>query len=344
MLMRNLPDVGHHILGIAPVLETMRGLGFSAEQCLAGTGLPANGLDDANIRKRFTLDMEFTLYRNALRLSEDPSIGIVLGQAFSLERYGMFGYAMLSAHTISQALTVCGHYGALSYTVFDIDYIEQSDCGIWAFSRFLPLPDDLFYLYCERDLAGALFGIETAIKGKTALQHVVVMHEDESRRETLEAHFDCPVTFGGRRNELVFGAPALATPMPLSNAESLALCQQQCQQLVARLSQCSHFVDEVRKRILAQPGYFPNLQQVADQLALSPRTLRRRLEAEGNRFQEILDEVRLGIAKEYLCNSTLPIEQVAELLGFGHTGNFSHAFKRWCGVPPLEYRSNPALT
>jgi AraC-like DNA-binding protein len=125
----------------------------------------------------------------------------------------------------------------------------------------------------------------------------------------------------------------------MSNPESSALCQQQCQQLVARLSRRSHFVDEVRKRILAQPGHFPNLEQVADDLALSPRTLRRRIEDEGSRFQEILDEVRLGLAKDYLANSTLSIEQVAELLGFSHTGNFSHAFKRWSGVPPLEFRS-----
>ena len=131
--------------------------------------------------------------------------------------------------------------------------------------------------------------------------------------------------------------------MKRTNPDELkpSLCQQQCQQLLARLSRRSHFVDEVRKRIMAQPGFFPNLEQVASELALSPRTLRRRLGEEDSRFQEILDEVRLGLARDYLANSTLSIEQVAELLGFGHTGNFSHAFKRWCGMPPLEYRGNP---
>ena len=334
-------DVGHHILGIPPVLESMRELGFSDEECLLGTGLESSDPNDTDARKRFTLEAEFRLYRNAQRLSQDPSIGLRLGQAFPLESYGMFGYAMLSARSVAQALAICSHYGALTYTVFHIDFIEHADYGVWAFSRYLPLPDDLFALYCERDLAGGLFGIETATKEKAKVQCVRVMHTDEGRRQALQAHFGCAVEFGCRRNEIVFDVEALATPMPMSNPESSALCQQQCQQLVARLSRRSHFVDVVRKRILAQPGYFPSLEQVADDLALSPRTLRRRVEGEGSRFQEILDEVRLGLAKDYLANSTLSIEQVAELLGFSHTGNFSHAFKRWSGVPPLEFRRNP---
>ena len=92
--------------------------------------------------------------------------------------------------------------------------------------------------------------------------------------------------------------------------------------------------------MLAVPGRFPGIDAVASDMAMSTRTLRRRLAAENRSFQEILDEVRFGLAKDYLQNSSLPIEQVADLLAFSAAGNFSQAFKRWSGVAPRDYRSS----
>ena len=108
--------------------------------------------------------------------------------------------------------------------------------------------------------------------------------------------------------------------------------------LIATLSRRTSCVDEVRERISARPGFIPNLEQVANDLAVSPRTLRRRLAAEGTKFQKVLDEVRLDMAQEYLAISTLPVGTIAELLGFSHQANFGHAFKRWCGLSPRQYR------
>lgn len=108
--------------------------------------------------------------------------------------------------------------------------------------------------------------------------------------------------------------------------------------LIATLSRRTRCVDEVRERISARPGLIPNLEQVADELAVSPRTLRRRLAAEGTNFQKLLDQVRLDMAREYLAISTLTVGTIAELLGFSHQANFGHAFKRWCGLSPRQYR------
>ncbi|MFV0278084.1 MAG: helix-turn-helix transcriptional regulator, partial [Parahaliea sp.] len=143
-------------------------------------------------------------------------------------------------------------------------------------------------------------------------------------------------------NVLCFPPEALALPMPSSNPEALSLCEQQCHQLLARLGKRSHFVDDVRRRIMKNPGRFPSLDQVAEALAISPRTLRRRLDEEGQRFQEILDGVRFEVAQSYLLDTALPIEHIAELLGFNYSGNFSHAFKRWSGESPRQFRENRA--
>jgi len=71
---------------------------------------------------------------------------------------------------------------------------------------------------------------------------------------------------------------------------------------------------------------------------MSVRTLRRRLKEEGSSYRELLDEIRYGLAREYLGQTQLPLEEISGLLGYTEAGNFSHAFKRWSGMSPREWR------
>jgi AraC-like DNA-binding protein len=71
---------------------------------------------------------------------------------------------------------------------------------------------------------------------------------------------------------------------------------------------------------------------------MSSRTLRRRLDEEGTSFRSLLEEVRQALAEELLATGGLSLEEIAERLGYGEVSNFIHAFKRWKGVPPRQYR------
>ena len=126
--------------------------------------------------------------------------------------------------------------------------------------------------------------------------------------------------------------------MPLRDSETTAACQQQCRLLLARMRTGSTFVDRVRQLILARPGYFPDIDYVAERLNMTSRTLRRRLSKEDSSYQDILAEVRYELAREYLATSTLPLEEISVMLGYSAPGNFSNAFKRWHGSSPREYR------
>jgi len=66
--------------------------------------------------------------------------------------------------------------------------------------------------------------------------------------------------------------------------------------------------------------------------------LRRRLAEESTSFQEILDEVRFGLATEYLIETLLPLQEISTLLGYSDPGNFTHSFKRWSGMAPRDFR------
>ena len=71
---------------------------------------------------------------------------------------------------------------------------------------------------------------------------------------------------------------------------------------------------------------------------MSGRTLQRRLRDEGVLFNELLDAARFTAAKAYLAQRDVAGAEVAYLLGFAEPSSFNHAFKRWSGLTPTEYR------
>jgi len=93
----------------------------------------------------------------------------------------------------------------------------------------------------------------------------------------------------------------------------------------------------VRSKLFRDSGLFPTLPDVADELDIHPRTLRRRLAEEGTSFRALLNEARSTVAVDLLRNVGLTVEEVSTRLGYTEVSTFSHAFKRWRGVAPSAY-------
>ncbi|WP_439136048.1 AraC family transcriptional regulator [Pseudomaricurvus sp.] len=82
----------------------------------------------------------------------------------------------------------------------------------------------------------------------------------------------------------------------------------------------------------------PTLVEVAAELDIHPKKLRRKLEAEGISYGDLKSQLRRDIAIRHLTKSSEAIEQIAYLTGFSETCTFTRAFKRWTGVTPFTYR------
>jgi AraC-like DNA-binding protein len=72
---------------------------------------------------------------------------------------------------------------------------------------------------------------------------------------------------------------------------------------------------------------------------MSERTLGRSLTLEGTSFSEVLEQLRIALAKRYLEDDGLPISQIAWLLGYQEISSFTHAFQRWTRMTPRRFRS-----
>ncbi|MAG31924.1 MAG: hypothetical protein CL908_13635 [Deltaproteobacteria bacterium] len=125
----------------------------------------------------------------------------------------------------------------------------------------------------------------------------------------------------------------------MSNAEMARICEERCRAILERLGSGGSTVDRVRSHIMEGSRGF-QLESVAREMAMSPRTLRRRLREEGTTFREVVGDLRKGLALDYLESSDLSLEEIAALLGYEDAANFNRAFRRWLGEAPGRYRSS----
>ncbi len=328
----------HHIRALTPALEAMKVMGYPAEQCLAGTGIDEADLVDPNPEHPFDLEQQFRFHRNLLELTGNPMLGLIIGKEYRLETFGLLGYAFMSAPTVRHALTVLRNYGPLTFTLFRIDFTTEGGRGFLRFYPDVDIPDDLLRYYVDRDLTAALHGGRNTMRESITPTGIRLMHDNPGQRLLYERHFRCPVNFGAAVAELQFDTQMLDEPMPLGDAETSGMVQQQCRMLLARMGHSGRFVDKVRQLIIARPGYFPDIDYVAEKLNMTSRTLRRRLTDEGTSFQQVTGDLKYGIAREYLRTSSMPLEEISVLLGYSSPGNFTNAFKRWHGSSPRQYR------
>jgi len=129
-------------------------------------------------------------------------------------------------------------------------------------------------------------------------------------------------------------------PLPQADPHTLELCVAQCELLMQRIEERRGITAVVRSKLFRDTAGFPALPAIASELNMHPRTLRRRLAEEGTSFRALLNAARATVAADLLGNVGLTVEEVSKRLGYSDVSTFSHAFKRWHGVPPSSCRTD----
>lgn len=115
--------------------------------------------------------------------------------------------------------------------------------------------------------------------------------------------------------------------------------RERCSQLNSEFVQRQGLITRCRQLLSAELVNPPGLEQLAQRLNCSPRSLRRHLSHAGSSYQKLLDALRFERARQLLEQQQLPIQQIAELMGYSETASFRHAFQRWSGMSPSRFRS-----
>lgn len=162
-----------------------------------------------------------------------------------------------------------------------------------------------------------------------------------STHDVFADHFRAPLVFGCARSELVLPPELLAAPLPKANSAIAAFFDRHIEEHLARRYPGRSFVQEVRTAIIeAFSCQQVELAAVAKRLGTSARTLSRRLASEGVNFKRLVDDLRSELAQQYLEDRRLSLGEIAFILGYAEPSAFHHAFRRWTGLTPSQFRAS----
>jgi AraC-like DNA-binding protein len=155
-----------------------------------------------------------------------------------------------------------------------------------------------------------------------------------------ERIFQAPLVFGQKRNEIVFSRSYLNNAILLANQKTMEDMEQLVQKVLHRVYKQNSWNQKVAQILFEAllEEQDTDIEAVAGHLAMTTRTLQLKLKEEGTTFRKLLEEVRKEIAIGYLKEGNDSICEIALLLGFADQSAFHHAFKRWTGQTPGEYR------
>lgn len=173
---------------------------------------------------------------------------------------------------------------------------------------------------------------------------IVEFARSDPRTPEYEAYFQAPVRFGAERDRLVLDAGDLDRPFLAHNPELLALLTPALSQALETLDAKATIADQVTsalKQLL--PNGRPDVSDVARDLAMSERTLQRRILAEGTTYRALLLRARQDMWKRLLADDALQVDEIAFLLGYQDVTSFYRAFRAWEGVTPAVWREQHAL-
>ena len=338
---RARPSFEHRIYPtykVATLVGVLAESGIPAAETLSGSGIAESQL--LNPVARISCRQTLTVFRNALRLAPDPAFALRAGQRMRITAFGMFGYALLSSPTHAVAADLAVRYSRVTGPIVEIDFFQEDDTAIWALTpNFSADPtEDLyriaveFRIACQKAVYADLFGPSFRFSG-AHVTYVAPAHA-----HLYESILECPVLFNQARNELRFDAIRMQDPMAYANPITNAMVRDICEQSLAEVNRSGGVALDIHRILVEHAGQFPEIDVMAAKLGMNERMLRRKLDAEKTSYRQILADVRMRQAIEYLRKTPMTNEEIATRLGYSDAANFRHAFTRWTHKTPSDFR------
>jgi len=326
-----------YALTLRKVHAFMLARGARTDELLAGTEISATDLEDPY--RLIHRQQALSYYRNVVQLADSPGIGLEIGWLTGLSDAGPQGLSSVTARTVREAVSLAYPNRHL-YDLLCDWRLEITGDRVSHFVRVdvdnLEEPLRVFLL--ERGLGTLQAHTEELVGPEAAPVEVSLDYAAPSNFRRYEEIFRCPVFF--RRTTTVMHYPAgyLDIAVPTHDPQVNSIMDVLRDSMLRKLRSNSDVVRDVKLLLLQKAGEFPDLEMVARSLAMSSRTLRRKLGQHDVTFQQLLDAARREVAEDYLGTTNMSIQQVAERCGFQDAQSFSQAFKRWLGISPSQYR------
>lgn len=328
------------VMGLLYTAKALIDLGYDLAPVMRKHGLPIDTIDAS---ARLQRARELAILTDMFDLIKDPKLGLAVGNRMGLAGYGPLSMLLMTCGSTYEACQMGIKYQALAYLFGDIR-LELGKTLSALIIEPVPIPEPLSEFVLLRDMSGTLRFIRDIQKMNDEdieLTEVCFTLPAPPDKAPFEQRFHCPVKFAQSQNRLVLETKYLNAPFPQANRNAFEMYREQCDKMLLEASRSDDSLVSSLYHYLGMFNYeIPSVTEAASTFGMSERTLRRQLKAEGSNFQSVLDQVRFEKARNWLENSSVPIEDIANKLGYQEPAAFNHAFKRWSDITPSQFRKS----
>ncbi len=312
-------------------------MGYNPADVLACSRLPG----DLFARKGATLSVGdyFNLWRGLEQVVGADELPLKLGRAMSVEAFDPAMFACLCSPDLNTALQRLAHYKRLvgPLTMDVAISAKETQVTLTCYGHTAPI---------ARSLGVAELVFFTQLARLATRERIVPLAASTpdlpGNGSLINDFFGCPL-LSSACIQIHFSALDAARPFLTENLAMWEAFEPSLHQRLSALDDQARMSERVRAVLLEMlPAGLSSVDEVAQRLALSRRSLQRHLGDEGVSFKEVLGNVRQALAQHYLANSTISPGEISWLLGFQESNSFARAFRGWTGKTPGAYRTGHA--
>ncbi|WP_218578326.1 AraC family transcriptional regulator [Vineibacter terrae] len=265
--------------------------------------------------------------------------GFLVGRRSTTASLGLVGRLMRNAPTLGQAIRdICVNQkyyvqGAVTYLAL------QGETAFWGYAVYFQGMQAREQLVDGATAVGVSMFRELSGVSPDA---VLSLRQPPRDVEPYRQFYGYVPQFGAEQNAIVFPARLLAAPVQGADRQLRRILEASVAKYWAAKKPS---VSEQAIRLLRAAIIFDraSLEEVAGDLGMQARTVNRRLKEEGTTFRDLLNKARFDVAREMLMGTRMPVTDVALAMGYADASTFNHAFQRWAGMAPSEWRGHPEV-
>jgi AraC-like DNA-binding protein len=288
---------------------------------------------------RIPIETYLLIQDEAAEYVNDPCFGLHMGEFAEAGSWSILGYMMMNCKNLGEVFEKSGRYSRIIGNL--IEARAELKLNKIKVIFFTPPHAPKMSRHCFESTFSSSVRMMRSLTGVDINPlEVTFIYPEPSSKSEYERIFRCPVLFSQKDNSFTINMHVVNTPILMANPGLLEYFEKYAQDFLAEMDRNDEHTRAVTKIILSRlDDEALSINKVAKEMAVSVRTLQKRLENEGVVFSDLHKNIRQLLAQKYLCEN-YTVEQITYLLGFSEPSVFRKAFKKWSGVTPREYRQN----
>jgi AraC-like DNA-binding protein len=309
------------------LLEVCSRRGISTADLLANAKLSPDLFERYN--GRIPIDKKRIIWEDAQRRTSDEHIGLLAAETVPFGGYGIFDYFLFASSTLGEVLERSSRFYRLINSNAELQLQTSQDyLSVEVHNRIISSPK-LQGLSAEYAFAVVLLRLRMAVGSKLKPESVCFSYPSPENVSAHQRIFHSPLRFNQSANRLIFPRDVLDVPLPQADPALAEMLEHHAQRLLRQLPAEDDITGEVREVLLTTlRGGNVTLNATARTLAMSGRSLQRKLNGQGTSYRRLLDKIRYELALDFISRQ-VDAQEIAYQLGFSETSAFYRAFKRW---------------